>query len=372
MKTWTLLLGLVLVLIGLVVGAAEWTFMVYLDGDCDLEDCAILDFLEMATVGSSADVNIVVQFDRLPGYDNSYGNWTDCRRGVVNAGNAPTTAWGASIGEVNMGDPETLREFITWGVTNYPANRYAVVLWNHGGGWRSTAPPGGRTPVLKEVCQDDTSRDVLYTANLRTAMTAAATPMDLIGFDACLMGMIEIAYELRGNGSVMTASEETLPGYGWPYDTILADLAAAPTMTAAQFGTAIATRYGAAYSGRETLSVVDLSRVGTLAADLSAFSATVVTKNTDWGVINDARNAAAAFTYSEYRDLGMFINQVAANAADPDIAAVAALVQSDYAAAVIYNHSGPYEGGHWACGLFHHGRRHGQPGLQWHGHRPGG
>ena len=57
-----------------------WTLMVYLDADNNLESAGIDDFLEMATVGSDANINIVVQFDRINGYDTSYGDWTRCKR----------------------------------------------------------------------------------------------------------------------------------------------------------------------------------------------------------------------------------------------------------------------------------------------------
>jgi len=116
---------------------ADWTFMVYLDGDNDLEGAAINDFLEMAAVGSDANVNIVVQFDRIGGYDSSYGDWETCKRFYVTSGMTPTAAEQVEdVGEANMGDPAALTDFINWVADNYPANNYAVVLWNHGAGWR--------------------------------------------------------------------------------------------------------------------------------------------------------------------------------------------------------------------------------------------
>ena len=96
--------------------ADEWTFMVYLDGDNNLEGAAIEDFLEMSSVGSSAGhVNIVVQFDRIAGYDTSYDNWETCKRFHVTYNMTPTATNAVEdIGEVNMGDPATLTDFINW------------------------------------------------------------------------------------------------------------------------------------------------------------------------------------------------------------------------------------------------------------------
>ena len=79
MKNFLLKVMAVFLFVGLLssgANAAEWTFMIYLDGDNNLEEAGIDDFLEIASVGSDSNINIVVQFDRIGGYDTSYGNWT--------------------------------------------------------------------------------------------------------------------------------------------------------------------------------------------------------------------------------------------------------------------------------------------------------
>ncbi|MCK4623805.1 MAG: LEPR-XLL domain-containing protein, partial [Phycisphaerae bacterium] len=194
---------------------AEWTVMVYLDADNNLEGAGIDDMNEMEVVGSTSSVNILVQFDRTSGHDTSNGNWTDTRRGRVvqdtntSVINTPLT----SIGEANMGAPATLSDFIQWGVTTYPANRYGVILWDHGGG-------------TSGVCWDDTDSDHLTVAEVGQALTSAGVQMDVVGFDACLMGMMEQTYEIRNYADIMVASEQTEPWDGWSYDTFLADLVA--------------------------------------------------------------------------------------------------------------------------------------------------
>ena len=118
---------------------AKWTFMVYLDADNDLEKFGIADFNEMETVGSTSDVQIVVQMDRIPGYDATNGDWTDTRRFRVIKDNDTKTISSPvlqNLGEVNMGDPQSLVDFVNWAKTNYPADHYCLVLWDHGGGWR--------------------------------------------------------------------------------------------------------------------------------------------------------------------------------------------------------------------------------------------
>jgi len=122
-----------------------------LAGDNNLEGAGIDDFLEMSSVGSSSAVNIVVQFDRIPGYDDSYGDWTSCKRFCVTPGMTPTPANAISdLGECNMGDPNTLDEFVMWATTDYPADKYALILWNHGSGCKKFAPWAGCPTIIKQ------------------------------------------------------------------------------------------------------------------------------------------------------------------------------------------------------------------------------
>ncbi|MCU0861727.1 MAG: clostripain-related cysteine peptidase, partial [Methanomassiliicoccales archaeon] len=214
---------------------ASWTFMVYLDGDNNLEGYGIDDFLEMASVGSNPQVSIVVQFDRSPltgwtGGSSEYDDWRSTKRFLVESGDRPTSSYQISdLGEVNMGSQAALQSFLEWGMNSYPANHYALVLWDHGGGW------------VYGVCSDDTSSgDSLLLPEIRQAITGAQTStgktLDLVGFDACLMGMTEVAYEMKDLTDTVVFSEETEPGQGWAYDKILASLVASPTMTSDQLG----------------------------------------------------------------------------------------------------------------------------------------
>jgi hypothetical protein len=246
---------------------AQWTFMVYLDGDNDLETHAITDFLEMASVGSdTATVNILVLFDRIRGYSSAYGDWVGARRGRVDPDDVPDTTWGISLGEVNMGDPQTLIDFVEWGMQNHPADRYAVVFWDHGSGWHKTAKED--SIPFKNVCGDDTDGDVLLMQEVRNALQtieADEQQPDLLGFDACLMSMVEVAYEIRQLADVMVASERIIPYEGWPYDTILGDLKASPAMSAAQLGSAIVSRYYQSHVDHETLAAIQLAAMDDVA-----------------------------------------------------------------------------------------------------------
>jgi len=238
----------------------EWTVIVYLDGDNDLEYYAIDDFLEMASVGSTSDVKIVVQLDRIPGYDSRYGDWTTTKRYLVTQGMVPDYNNALmDIGEVNMGDPQTLINFVNWAKNSYPANNYCVILWDHGTGWKF--PDAG---VTKWICGDYSNGDVMEIYELRNALNTITNngnnPLELIGFDACLMQMIEIGYEIADYAEYMTGSEETEPASGWDYDSSLLSLVYNPTMSAETLGA----QFVNDYSGG-TLSTVDLTLIESLA-----------------------------------------------------------------------------------------------------------
>src|SRR5262245_38835920 len=286
---------------------AEWTFMVFMNGDNNLEPFAIEDFEEMAKVGSTDDVNVIVQFDRIDGGSQAYGNWTGTLRFRVTKGMEPTYANAVmDLGEANMGDGATLRAFVEWARTEYPAKRYALVIWNHGQGWRmrmATAIPAVNDPerealsafvsmrraadpledatlsqafpgTVRSVSNDDSSSDVLYNREIEDALRPilSARKLDLIGFDACLMAMIETGYAMRELAQVMVASEELEPGPGWNYELLLGKLTASPAMDGRALGRTIVKAFEEHYgkNGIEpddttTLSAVDLSQLPQLA-----------------------------------------------------------------------------------------------------------
>jgi len=285
-------------------GHKLWTFMVYLDADNNLEGAGIDDFLEMATVGSNEYINIVVQFDRIAGYDTSYGPWTTTKRFYITNGLTPDPGNEIEdLGELNHGDPDTLIDFIDWAKANYPAQRYALILWNHGGGWRESKEAelqakleGKDRPYYRAVCWDDTDGgDTLYMDEVQEALISAGGT-ELIGFDACLMAMGEVAYEIKDHGEVMVASEETEPGDGWPYDTLLQDLANNPGWSSAELGEGIVDRYYESYGDDETQSAVDLGVMDSLASTISSFAQAMID---DWDSDEDAVRSAAQDVMTE-------------------------------------------------------------------------
>ena len=120
-------------------GLPEWTVIVYSAADDEvLEENMWFDINEMEVVGSNSQLNIVVQIDRYASGFAGDGDWSDTRRYLITQDsdlNSITSPIVQSLGELDTGDPQTLIDFVTWAVQNYPAKKYALVLSDHGGGW---------------------------------------------------------------------------------------------------------------------------------------------------------------------------------------------------------------------------------------------
>ncbi|MEI7461144.1 MAG: clostripain-related cysteine peptidase [Pirellula sp.] len=144
--------------------ARKWTLMVFLSADNDLEKFAFKDIHEMERIGSNDDVTVVVQIDRSGGGLNQ-----TALRGVIDRdpqwARLPSDVFKsrlADIGETNTGDPKVLEDFIVDSVTRYPAERYGLVIWNHGSGWKPR---------------------FMYEAVEKASGTALVEPMKAAGFD---------------------------------------------------------------------------------------------------------------------------------------------------------------------------------------------
>jgi clostripain len=243
------------------------------------------DINEMETVGSTDEVNIIVQMDRCQtdGYDESNGDWTGAKRFHVTQDSDTATINAADevedLGEVNMGDPETLIDFTTWAIDNYPSEKVALVLWDHGGAFWG-------------ICWDeDNEEDCITMSELKYAMAEIAAhrgkDIDLVGFDACLMAQLAVMYQIRDSVDIGVGSGYVEPGEGWPYEKILPRLVGDPEMSPKDLGTIIADEYVASYTDREedpddttavTQTVLDLEKYDQLAYQLDILAMIMSTK----------------------------------------------------------------------------------------------
>ena len=239
---------------------AGWTFLLFSMADCNLEEPMMEDLRQMAEVGSNENVNLVVLCDRAEGNSNepllNIRNFTSAKYLMAQKGSFREIR---DLGELNMGDPANLSNFITWGVTNYPARKYALVFSDHGGAWPAF---GG-----DESTETDNFLDMkkLKQALSRGLKQAGLPKFDLIGFDACLMQTLETAAVFRPFADYFIASEETEPGHGWDYRSLQV-LRDNPDTTPVQLGKAIIDGFEGEAKANEsdneiTLSMLDLSQL---------------------------------------------------------------------------------------------------------------
>jgi hypothetical protein len=265
--------------------AAKWTFMVYIAGFNNLSPFAATDLDEMRQVGSTDDVKVAVFIKQLGG---------GARHLIV--GRNGQGEQSEELGNVDSGNPQTLLDFIRWAARTAPADRNALVVWNHGSGWQpddldqlyqEVRAQRGDTGVTarelgvrstqqiarslfsttvqhmlelpsageRAIASDDGTGHSLDTIELRNVVQRASEPLNgplaLLGMDACLMSTFEVAYEVEDHAAAVVGSEELEPGDGWPYTQILQDLTANPDMAGADLGTVVVERYVQSYQDRQ-------------------------------------------------------------------------------------------------------------------------
>lgn len=307
----------------------KWTVMVYMDAANDLEPFGIQNMNQMESVGSTADVNILVQFKRIAGYDSTNGDWTGARRYLVTKDSDNqkiSSTMLQDLGDVDMAQPSALQQFVAWGAAQYPADHYALVLWDHGAGWRSRQLPDAA--ASRGVIFDDASGNFMTMADVRTGLSGSKVHLDLLAIDACMMGMLETCYEFKDACDYIAAAEGSPPGAGYPYDAILANLAANPDMNGEAFGRVFVTDMIAAYpKDSVTESLIQTSRLPALAQKVDAFAgalaATLPAGQTQFDL---ARNQSQAYEYAYYHDLYDFASQAQTVISDATVKSTAAAV----------------------------------------------
>jgi len=219
---------------------AEWTFLVYMNADNDLEPWALTKFDEMENSGGSSErVNFVVQIDRIPDYASWDGDWTGCKRFYVTSDTATETIGSVELGdlgEVNTCSESVLQNFLEWGFGRFPAEKYAVIILDHGMTW-------------KTFSVDNTDGyDRLYMSELRSALEDALSncsipAVDFLGLDMCLAATFEAAVELRGICGILAGSAELSTSFVWDYGAITEFMRASPSASAAALSQKIAERF---------------------------------------------------------------------------------------------------------------------------------
>lgn len=294
----------------------EWTFLVYMAADNDLEAASIQDFNELEAVKyKNIPITILVLVDRSPSYDNSNGNWSGTRLyeiktdpngldGIIRSKKLEFPELGLSLDEdvnINTADYTVLRKCIDFTQTQYPAKKYGLIMWGHGTGWR-----GGEsyTPAQeKAFAIDETSESYMRNAELGKALVGKK--VDLVCFDTCFGGILETAYEIKEDASCMIASETTVPANGWDY-TSLFNSFIKTDLTTEDFGLCAIEQFKSQYEGeqRVSLSVIDLKQIQNVKSALDSFGTSlgslIVDTTTKKSVLDVVLEDTLTFSYGGY------------------------------------------------------------------------
>ena len=342
----------------------EWTFMVYLDADNNLEPYAFMDLEEMQDVGSTDKVNIVVLMDMWTTFPDCT-HWfyisgtkethVDVEVGVIECDCIMFVEEDDCCKELNMADGKNLTNFIVKSVTKFPADNYVLVLWDHGGGWRG-------------VCWDDHSFlsdgrvDRLTTPETATAIEDAIGilaedainfKVSILAYDACLNGVVDVVYENRFAADYMVASMTLVPAYGMDYYAFLLALTADPSMTVEAAGTKMVDTFVDSYSfcagggigsslGDVGMALIDLSKANALGTAMYYLSKELYDNYVDdyrfRGAIESSESQTPMLQRTgeqiAYTDLGLFASLLAEKI--PEIYTLATAVATAVDYAVVY------------------------------------
>jgi hypothetical protein len=201
------------------------------------------------------------------------------------------------LGEINMGDAERLADFLCWAMDHYPAKRYMLVFSDHGYGWE---PNGHERDGLKEsdsaVMRDDTNGFTwITTPGLQKALNAAPSPIVVVGFDACSMDMLEVAYQLRNTGArVFMASQNEEDYCGYDYEKLFTAMRARPaTITEREIGIMMVDGFMSA-NNRDcpkwpsTHAALDLTTMDTLGTTIDGLAAAILANPGDKDAVRSA------------------------------------------------------------------------------------
>jgi len=273
---------------------AQWTFMIYVCGDNDLEKYwPDKNQPALESVGSTADVHFVALVDlqtRMEG----------CQLQHIMKGYTEVVE---TYPELNLGDPQVCINFVNKVKQLYPATKYVLDFWNHGNGW-------------DYFCWDQSDNDWLDNPKLATIMDAVSY-IDIVAFDACDMGQVDVHYEMLGHVGYIVGSEESVPGDGFPYDTDAQDLVTNPSQDARTYAVEMVTNYGEYYAGKKgldyaTLSAFDASQLPALKTAFTAW-----TSEMNVNLANYKRKYASALSGAKkmwatnyYVDMNSYMDQL--------------------------------------------------------------
>ena len=276
------------------------TFMIYVCGT-DLESrsgMASADMQEIAKAKYGDNVNVILYTGGCNGWKIS--SISSSKNQIWRLADGKLISLVSDDGNASMTNPATLTRFIRYCAQNYPASRYELILWDHGGG--SVSGYG--------YDEKNKGSGSMSLAGLNTALKEAGVKFDFIGFDACLMATVETALMCSRYADYMIASEESEPGIGWYYTDWMNAIGKNTSIDTVTLGKQICDDFVSACGKRvpgqtTTLSVVDLAQLEAQMPDaLSGFARSVsgLISNKEYSTVSNARNGSREFARSSKID----------------------------------------------------------------------
>lgn len=298
---------------GAIKKQAKWTFMIFLNGVNDLYPYGPRTINQLKKIGSTDDFNIVI----LRGYLSKPGEKVVIRKGKVEVIEKGL--------KLDMGDYKELVRFAKWTHENYPADHYLIDIWNHGAGWKKQ----GRVST-KGISYDDNTGNHITTLQLGESMKMIKSifghNVDILGMDACLMQMAEVAYELKDSVDYIVAAEEIEPGTGWPYDKFAEIPARNPRVTPRQYAAAMVEAHKEMYvpikSEATTCSAVECSKLEAFYSKLDELALTLKSKISRDDVLESVKKVleeVQKFDEGDHSDLVHFCQLLIIHSKDDDI-----------------------------------------------------
>ena len=286
------------------------TVMVYMCGT-DLESksgMATADLEEMVNATLGDNINVILETGGASNWQNQIIKSNTNQRFRIKQGGLETLD--ANVGKRSMVDPATLSDFIQFSAKEYPADRYILVLWDHGGG------------SLTGYGYDELfPGDSMSLDGINTALKNGGVKFDIIGFDACLMATLETALVAGQYGDYLVASEAVEPGTGWYYTNWLSQLSEDPAMDSLDVGKQIIDDYVkmSGSTSQTTLSMTDLAELeSTVPTAFKAFSSSTseLIAGDGYSTVATARSGSRDFSTSSkinQIDLIHFADNLATN-----------------------------------------------------------
>lgn len=291
-------------------GLPKWTLMVYLAADNTLAQAGLQDINEMEAASAHPDVNVVVEVEFSQNYMQQAGcdlsclnlpNWNTYRYLVTgtDTGHQGVNGPAQDIGSRNMADPTELRDFVEWTQQTYPAERYALVLWNHGGGYIG---------LIED--QTDGGHGLMSLTQLKEALTGLG-PIDLVDFDMCLMGAYETMDTMEGLADYVVFSEEVVPGAGNPYREVINGIQQNATASTSTIAEVFVNRFHESYAGGRsstTKSAYEMAQFQDFESSLNTLAATLKTNLSTFSTaLAQAAGNAQTYSYKQLKDLVDFL-----------------------------------------------------------------